>query len=35
MGELWDQGFSQLEIRRAFHNALADLDRYAGEAQPA
>ena len=27
---LLEQGFSQVEIRRAFHNALADLDRAAG-----
>jgi hypothetical protein len=26
VSELQDQGFSQLEIRRAFHNALAEMD---------
>lgn len=29
MTELWDQGFSQTEIRAAFQNALADMPRYA------
>jgi hypothetical protein len=29
MTELWDHGFSQPEIRRAFLEALADMDRYA------
>ncbi len=30
MTELWDRGFSQTEIRQAFHCAIGDLDRYAG-----
>lgn len=29
MTELWDQGFSQTEIRNAFMDAVGDLDRYA------
>lgn len=29
MTELWDQFFSQTEIREAFTAALADMDRYA------
>lgn len=29
MTELWDQGFSQTEIRAAFEAALADMNRYA------
>ena len=29
MTELWDQGFSQTETRRAFLAALSDMDRYA------
>jgi hypothetical protein len=29
MTELWDQGFSQTEIRQAFESAIADLPRYA------
>ncbi len=29
MTELWDQGFSQSEIREAFKAALADMNRYA------
>ncbi|MFZ0270139.1 hypothetical protein [Caulobacter sp.] len=29
MTELWDQGFSQSEIRTAFEDALADMNRYA------
>ncbi|MGH6951686.1 MAG: hypothetical protein ACREH4_12485 [Vitreimonas sp.] len=29
MTELWDNGFSQTEIRSAFEQALADLPRYA------
>lgn len=29
MTEFWDQGFSQTEIRTAFTNALADMNRYA------
>ncbi len=29
MTELWDQNFSQTEIRAAFENALADMNRYA------
>ncbi|MDQ8755328.1 hypothetical protein RCO27_03720 [Sphingosinicella sp. LHD-64] len=29
MTELWDQGFSQTEIRQAFDDAVADLPRYA------
>jgi hypothetical protein len=29
MTEFWDQGFSQAEIRIAFTQALADMDRYA------
>ena len=32
MTELWDRGFSQAEIRTAFEDALADMNRYvAGE----
>lgn len=30
MTELWDQCFSQTEIRNAFSAALADMNRYAG-----
>jgi hypothetical protein len=30
MTELWDNGFSQSEIRSAFEQALADMPRYAG-----
>jgi hypothetical protein len=29
MTEFWDQGFSQVEIRRAFTAALDDMNRYA------
>lgn len=29
MTELWDNGFSQTEIRSAFEQALADMPRYA------
>ncbi|PLR26766.1 hypothetical protein SGCZBJ_08345 [Caulobacter zeae] len=29
MTELWDQGFSQTQIRAAFEAALADMNRYA------
>jgi hypothetical protein len=29
MTELWDQGFSQSEIRTAFEDALGDMNRYA------
>jgi hypothetical protein len=29
MTELWDQGFSQTEIREAFEEAVADMPRYA------
>ena len=29
MTELWDRGFSQSEIRTAFADALADMNRYA------
>ena len=29
MTELWDQGFSQTEIRTAFQMAIVDLPRYA------
>lgn len=29
MTELWDQGFSQSEIREAFEGAVADMPRYA------
>ena len=29
MTELWDNGFSQTEIRNAFLNAVADMPRYA------
>jgi hypothetical protein len=29
MTELWDHDFSQTEIRTAFLDALADMDRYA------
>jgi hypothetical protein len=29
MTEFWDQGFSQTEIRKAFMEALADMNRYA------
>ena len=29
MTELWDNGFSQTEIRRAFEAALSDMPRYA------
>lgn len=29
MTELWENGFSQLEIRRAFEKALLDMPRYA------
>jgi hypothetical protein len=29
MTELWDNGFSQTEIRRAFENAIRDMPRYA------
>jgi hypothetical protein len=31
MTELWDNGFSQTEIRDAFEDAVRDLPRYAGE----
>jgi hypothetical protein len=30
MTELWDQGFSQTEIREAFMAAVDDMNRYAG-----
>ena len=30
MTELWDQRFSQTDIREAFETAIADLPRYAG-----
>jgi hypothetical protein len=30
MTEFWDQGFSQSEIKKAFTEALADMNRYAG-----
>ena len=34
MTALWDQGFSQTEIRNAYEAALADMNRYAaGEEQ--
>jgi hypothetical protein len=29
MTELWDHGFSQTQIRHAFHEAIADMPRYA------
>jgi len=29
MTELWDLGFTQTEIRRAFLGAIDDMDRYA------
>ena len=29
MTELWDRGFSQLEIRTAFEGAVIDMPRYA------
>ena len=29
MTEIWDQGFSQAEIRAAFSDALGDMNRYA------
>jgi hypothetical protein len=29
MTELWDEGFSQTEIREAFEQAIADMPRYA------
>ena len=29
MTELWDNGFSQTEIRTAFESAIADMPRYA------
>ena len=29
MTELWDNGFSQSEIRTAFENAILDMPRYA------
>jgi hypothetical protein len=29
MTELWDNGFSQTEIRSAFEDAIADMPRYA------
>ena len=29
MTELWDRGFSQIEIRAAFEKALLDMNRYA------
>ena len=29
MTELWDKGFSQSEISRAFEGAIADMPRYA------
>jgi methionine salvage enolase-phosphatase E1 len=29
MTELWDNGFSQTEIRKAFVDAVGDMDRYA------
>jgi hypothetical protein len=29
MTELWDRNFSQTEIRRAFEEALKDMNRYA------
>jgi len=29
MTELWDQGFSQAEIREAFEKTVADMPRYA------
>lgn len=29
MTELWDNGFSQTEIREAFHDAVQDMPRYA------
>lgn len=29
MTELWDNGFSQSEIRNAFEKAIADMPRYA------
>lgn len=29
MTELWDNGFSQTEIRTAFEQAIADMPRYA------
>ena len=28
-GALIEQGFSELEVRRAFHNALAEMERFA------
>jgi len=31
MTELWDNGFSQTEIRKAFQAAIVDMPRYAGE----
>lgn len=33
MTELWDNGFSQDEIREAFEDALRDMSRYAVEAR--
>ena len=30
MTELWDNGFSQTEIRSAYEKAIADMPRYAG-----
>ena len=33
MTELWDQGFSQAEIRHAFNTAVADVNRYAAGAE--
>ena len=34
MTELWDQSFSQAEIRSAFTTALADMNRYAAGQDP-
>lgn len=31
MTELWDNGFSQTEIREAFHGAAKDMPQYAVE----
>ena len=31
MTELWDNGFSQTEIREAFEDAVRDMPRYAAE----
>ena len=31
MTELWDQGFSQTEIREAFLDAVADMPRYTAD----